>query len=31
MPDWQLGEDFWRAVGANTARALERRYLKVQR
>jgi hypothetical protein len=31
LPDWQLGEEFWRAVGANTARAIERRYLKVQR
>jgi hypothetical protein len=31
MPDWELGEDFRRAVAANTARAIERRYLKVQR
>lgn len=31
LPDWQLGEQFWRAVAANTARAIERRYLKVQR
>jgi hypothetical protein len=31
LPDWQLGEDFRRAVAANTARAREQRYLKVQR
>jgi hypothetical protein len=31
MPDWPLGEEFWRAVAANTARAIERRYLNVQR
>jgi hypothetical protein len=31
MPQGQPGNDFWRAVSANAARALERRYLKVQR
>jgi hypothetical protein len=31
LPDWEPGDEFWRAVAANTARAIERRYLKVQR